>query len=154
MPVERMWSVPEDQVPEIGLSAEGDLLIQPRVVRDDDPDALHEAVLEVLAILRRVGGTVQIASQRGEVAPNVVVTESYVFGYNSFTPLVRRLEDGQVEQHPDAEGGDDTELTADELAQHFPEGGPLAEVAQQALEETPATDAAAAEELERAGVVE
>lgn len=149
MPVERMWTVPEDQVPEIGVTADGDLLIQPRVVRDDDPDALAEAVWEAIAILRRVGGTIQIASQRAEIAVNVVVTESFIFGFNSFTPLVRRLEDAG---HPDDEMGG---LTEEEMAQHFPDGdGVPGDVAEQAADEQPATTGEAAADLERAGVVE
>jgi hypothetical protein len=80
------------------LRPEGNLLVTPRVVNDDDPDSLVEAVLEVVAILRRVGGTVQIASQRAEIAPGVVITESYIFAYNSFTPLVRRLPRDEPQQ--------------------------------------------------------
>jgi hypothetical protein len=71
VPVDRNWTVPEDeQQPEVSFDGEGNLLVTPRVVNDDDTDSLVEAVLEVVAILRRVGGTVQIASQRAEIAPN------------------------------------------------------------------------------------
>lgn len=105
MPVDRNWNILEDpeRMPEISFDPEtGDLLIQPRVVRDDDPDSLLEAVFEAIGILRRVGGTIQIASQRGELAPQVVVTESFIFAYNSFTPLVRRLGDNQGEEAQEA----------------------------------------------------
>jgi hypothetical protein len=108
MPVERVWTVPDDQGPELSVMPDGDLLVQPRVVSDDDEDGLAAAVYEALAILRRVGGTIQIASQRAEIGPQVVVTESFIFAYNSFTPLVRRL-DQQPEEatFPSVE---DTEL--------------------------------------------
>lgn len=129
MPVERNFIQPEDEhrLPEISYTAEGDLLVTPRVVHDDDQDGLMQTVLEVLAILRRVGGTIQIGSQRAEIAPNVVITESYIFAYNSFTPLVRRLERPEAHDEQDA-GADLTDaeledaagLTAEELAQHFP----------------------------------
>jgi hypothetical protein len=73
-------------------TSEGNLLVTPRVVNDADDGLARGGGLEAVAILRRVGGTIQIASQRGEIAPNVVITESYIFAYNSFTPLVRRLD--------------------------------------------------------------
>jgi hypothetical protein len=104
VPVQRNWTILE----------------QPLVVRDDEPDQLHEAVLEVLAILRRVGGTIQIASQRVEIAPNVGVTESFVFAYNSFTPIVRRVGEEEQDEHLE-HLEDDRELT-EELADHFPPG--------------------------------
>lgn len=139
MPVERAWTVPEDpqHLPNVQLTQDGDLLVTPRVVADNDYDALQQTVLEVLAILRHVGGTIQIASQRGEVAPSVVVTESYIFAYNSFSPLVRRLEqtDGNVE------------LTEEELAEHFPDlrDGQMGDVIEQAkAEENAEADPAAA----------
>jgi hypothetical protein len=100
VPVERAWAVEDDQQPELSVTPEGDLLVQPRVVREEDEDALTAAVYEALAILRRVGGTIQVASQRAEIAPQVVVTESLIFAYNSFTPLVRRLGDQQPEETP------------------------------------------------------
>lgn len=151
MPVERNWTVPEDQhhQPEIGLTEDGDLLLQPRVIRDDDPDSLFDAVAEVVSILRRVGGTIQIASQRAEVAPNLVVTESYIFAYNSFTPLVRRLDpqdDARLAHEQPAEGDG---LSADEAEMHFP-GGALEEAIEQAQAEQPADD----QELEAAARVE
>lgn len=144
MPVDRNWIVPEDpqRLPSVQLTQDGDLLVQPRVVRDDDYDSLQQTVLEVIAILRHVGGTIQIASQRGELAPSVVVTESYIFAYNSFSPLVRRLEqtDGNVE------------LTPDEIAEHFPgfADGQMGDVVEQAREE----EAATADEAAAAAAVE
>lgn len=110
MPVERAWTVPDDQQPELAVMPDGDLLVQPRVVNDDDEDGLAAAVYEAVAILRRVGGTIQIASQRGEIGPQVIVTESFIFAYNSFTPLVRRLGDQQPQpeeaEFPPVEGTD------------------------------------------------
>lgn len=150
MPVERAWTVPEDpqHLPNVELTQDGDLLVQPRVVRDDDYDSLQQTVLEAIAILRHVGGTIQIASQRGEIAPKVVVTESYIFAYNSFTPLVRRL-DQPAEQAADLPepGGD---LTAEEIAQHFPDvgEGALGDVVSQAQAEEPAEDPLAAAAVE------
>lgn len=142
MPVDRRWSVPETEGPEIGFDEAGNLLITPRVVQDHDTDALEAAVWEAIAIMRRVGGTIQIASQRGEIAPQVVITESYIFAYHSFTPLIRKLED---------EGPEDPgELTADELAAHFPEGSPGAEIVAEAQAEVAAAEDA---EHERAGAV-
>lgn len=150
MPVERQWTVPEDQGPEIGFDAEGNLLVQPRVVREDDEDALWETFLECRAILRRVGGTIQMASQRVEIAPGVVVTESYIVAYNSFTPLVRKLHGEDLEDGPEA---DADALSDDEMQQHFPDG-PLADIAVQATQEVPATDDAEADAaLEQAGTV-
>lgn len=140
MPVERRWSVPETEGPEIGFDEAGNLLITPRVVQDHDTDALEAAVWEAIAIMRRVGGTIQIASQRGEIAPQVVITESYIFAYHSFTPLVRRLEDD--------EPGDG--LNAEQIAAHFPEGSPGAEIVAEAQAEVAADEDA---EHERAGAV-
>jgi hypothetical protein len=120
VPVERNWTVPEQEGPQITQTPDGDLLIQPRVIADGDGDALVEAVFEVVAILRRVGGTVQIGAQRGEVAPNLVVTQSYIFAYNSFTPLVQRLEQQQFEEGHADDVGDDEPLTPGEIEQHFP----------------------------------
>lgn len=134
MPVERHWTVPEEQGPQITQTPEGDLLIQPRVVADGDGDALVESVFEAVAILRRVGGTIQIASQRAELAPGLVVTESYIVAYNSFTPLIRRLADEEQLAVPD-QGNDD--LTAEEIEQHFPPGG-MDDVLEQARDETAA----------------
>jgi hypothetical protein len=144
VPVDRQWTVPEDEqhLPNISVTEDGDLLVQPRVVHEDDSDATLEALLEALAILRRVGGTIQIASQRGEVAPNVVVTESYIFAYNSFTPLVRRLEQQDFEEGHADDVGDEHD---------FPsmEEGAAGEAIAQAQAEVPA-DA----EPEPAGIVE
>jgi hypothetical protein len=144
VPVDRNWTVPEDeqQKPEVSFDGEGNLLVTPRVVNDADTDSLVEAVLEAVAILRRVGGTIQIASQRGEIAPNLVVTESYIFAYHSFTPLVRRLPDPEANHEADdvddvPEEGD-VQLDERELEMHFPEGSPLAEVARKAAAEEPA----------------
>lgn len=138
MPVDRVWTVPEDpqRLSKVELTQEGDLLIQPRVVRDDDYDGLQQAILEAIAILRHVGGIIQIASQRGEIAQSVIITESYIFAYNSFTPLVRRLEE--------AEGN--VELTEEEMARHFPDpaDGQLGDVLAQAEDEERAGDPAAA----------
>jgi hypothetical protein len=135
VPVERNWSVPEDEhrQPHIGVTADGDLFVQPRVVRDDDPDGLLEAAFEVVSILRRVGGTIQIAAQRAEVAPDVVVTESYIFAYNSFTPLVRRLGDApQAADEPEP-------LTKEEIAAHFPaDESPMQQIVEEAKQEEPA----------------
>jgi hypothetical protein len=108
VPVERVWTVPDDQGPELSVMPDGDLLVQPRVVSDDDEDGLAAAVYEALAILRRVGGTIQIASQRAEIGPQVVVTESFIFAYNSFTPLVRRLD--QQPEEADFPPVEDTDL--------------------------------------------
>jgi hypothetical protein len=140
VPVDRSWTVPEDHQPDISWDEEGNLVLTPRVVRDDDDDALASAMIEAISILRRVGGTIQIASQRGEVAPKVVITESYIFAYNSFTPLVRRL-DGDAEPH---EVDDAPE--ADDLEQHFPDGG-MSDVLADVEAEVPAPepDAAAVE---------
>lgn len=130
MPVERNWTILE----------------QPLVVRDDDHDELTEAVFEAIAILRRVGGTIQIASQRVEIAKNVGVTESFVFAYNSFTPIVRRAgeppqpEPVQAIADGDLEG--DGDLTADEMAQHFPDAGGL----QEAVDEIAAAEQPAVSE--------
>ena len=127
MPVDRNWTVPEENVPLVSYGESGELIIHPpRVVADDDETALAASVIEAIAILRRVGGTIQIASQRAPIAPGLVVTESYVFAYNSFTPLVRKLEE---------DAGD---LTQEEIDQHFPD---LPEPVQAATEE----QAAAAE---------
>lgn len=138
MPVDRQWTVPEDEqhLPDVSFTEEGDLLVSARVVRDDDADSTLETLLEALAILRRVGGTIQIASQRGEIAPNVVVTESYVFAYNSFTPLVRRLE----QEEPEAGQPTDDDLTDDERAAHFPpmDEGAAGDAIAQAQAEVPA----------------
>jgi hypothetical protein len=145
VPVDRNWTVPETQQPEISEDPEGNLLITPRVVRDDDPDALVEAVLEVVAIQRRIGGTVQIASQRAEIAPNVVITESYIFAFNSFTPLVRRLPRDEPQQEgaepltvEEREANEDVHLDERELEMHFPEESPLADLVEQAQAEEPA----------------
>jgi hypothetical protein len=144
VPVDRNWTVPEDQQPEISFDPEGNLLVTPRVVRDDDPDGLVEAVLEVVAIQRRIGGTVQIASQRAEIAPGVVITESYIFAYNSFTPLVRRLPRDEPQQEGDEPLTDeeaDTEgvhLDERELEMHFPEGSAARDLVEQAQAEEPA----------------
>jgi hypothetical protein len=100
VPVDRNWTILE----------------QPIVIRDDDPDELEQGVYEILAILRRVGGTVQIASQRRELAPGAYVTESYIVAYSSFVPLIGRVEH---DAGADVVAGD--ELTAEEIAQHFPD---------------------------------
>jgi hypothetical protein len=139
VPVDRRWSVPEDQGPEIGVDQDGNLLVTPRVVQDSDTDALAEAVWEAIAILRRVGGTIQIASQRGEIVPEVVVTESYVFAYHSFTPLVRKLDGNPVDNG-----------LSDEIAAQFPEDSPGAEVVAEAQAEVAAAEDA---DHERAGAV-
>jgi hypothetical protein len=144
VPVDRNWTVLEDEQhkPEISYDGEGNLLITPRVVNDDDPDSLFAAVWEVVAILRRVGGTVQMASQRVEIAPKLHITESYIFAYNSFTPLVRKLADAA---HEADEADDDLEdppqsadLDEQELAMHFPGESALANVVEQAQAEEPA----------------
>lgn len=137
MPVDRNWTVPENRQPLISFDEGGNLVVHPHVVADDDDDALAVAVWEAIAILRRVGGTLQVASQRAEIAPNAVVTESYIFGYSSFTPLVRRFADQAEaeEEMPTADGP----LTANELADHFP-GTALDQVQQQAADEVPARD--------------
>lgn len=151
MPVDRNWTVPEDprRQPLVSYDEEGNLVISPpQVVSDSDYDALDEMVREVVAILRHVGGTVQMASQRGEIAKKVVVTESYVVAYHSFTPLVRKLQD--------APATDDGELTDDEIATHFPptEDTPLGETIASAQSEVPADGDEAEAALEQAGVVE
>lgn len=147
MPVDRNWTVPEDeqQKPEVSFDGEGNLLVTPRVVNDADTDSLVEAVLEAVAILRRVGGTIQIASQRGEIAPNLVITESYIFAYHSFTPLVRRLPRDEPQQEgaepltaEEREANEDVHLDERELEMHFPGESALANVVEQAQAEQPA----------------
>lgn len=131
MPVERNWTVPEDNIPLVSVDDDGNLVIHPpRVVGSHDEDSLYVAIVEAISHLRDIGGTIQIASQRAEVAPNVVATESYIFAFSSFTPLVRRL------PREDAPAPD---LSPDEVAQHFPEG-PLEDLAAEAEAEEPALE--------------
>jgi hypothetical protein len=62
---------------------------QPIQVPDED-DALFALTLDVLRILRRVGGVIQIAAVRKEVAPGTKLFETveYVARWNSYSPPV------------------------------------------------------------------
>jgi hypothetical protein len=75
----------DDGIPE-GWELDG----LPLQVPDDD-DALFALTLDVLRILRRVGGVVQIAAVRKEIAPGTKLyrTYEYIARWNSYSPPVK-----------------------------------------------------------------
>lgn len=97
-PSERVWTVelfvpnPETGAPE------------------HDPAALPNALLELVGLMARVGGVVQMASRRAEVAPGRIETIGVVFRWQSFVPV-----DKGGQEPPPAEAADPGE--AEEFAE-------------------------------------
>jgi hypothetical protein len=87
MAKDRETRIPEDNgydVPE-GWEPDGEGF----TVSAEQPDSLFQAVADATTILRHIGGVVQIAPVRRELAPGVFVTVEYAFRWNSYAPPVR-----------------------------------------------------------------
>jgi hypothetical protein len=90
-PSERVWVVPVGFVDENGQWI-------------PDVNALTTGLLELQGLLFRVGGVMQIATRRQEVAPERIETTALVFRWRSFVPVDRSQEapprerDGTPEQ--------------------------------------------------------
>lgn len=88
---ERQWVVPED-LPDR----------HPEDVQPVNREEAAQAFLEAEAILQRLGGVMQTASQRVEVADGRFITVGYVFRHVSYAPAQRAPSNGHVEE-PEAE---------------------------------------------------
>lgn len=90
-PAERVWTVPTGYVDDNGLWV-------------PDVNALTTALLELQGLMFRVGGVMQIATRRQEIAPDRIETTAMVFRWRSFVPVDRsqqapvREQDGTPEQ--------------------------------------------------------
>lgn len=84
-PAERIWTVNTYLVDEAGGYHE-------------QPQALTTALLECVGIISRLGGVIQMASRRQEIAPGWVVTVAVVFRWRSFVPVDRAQEAPPAEQ--------------------------------------------------------
>jgi hypothetical protein len=80
---DRETRIPEEflQAPE-GWELDGDPVTCPV----EDQDALEEAIRAAATVTRFIGGVVQIAAIREEVAPKIFVPREYVWRWNSFLP--------------------------------------------------------------------
>lgn len=90
-PAERVWTVPVGFVDDAGSYV-------------PDGQALATSLLEIQGLLLRVGGVVQIATRRQEIAPGRIETTAIVYRWRSFVPVDRSQEapprerDGTPEQ--------------------------------------------------------
>lgn len=63
-----------------------------------DPEALPTALLELNGLMTRVGGVMQMATRRAEIAPGRVETLAVVFRWRSYVPLDKSQEAPAMEQ--------------------------------------------------------
>lgn len=75
----------------------------PLTVGLQDQDELYAAMTEAVSILTRIGGSVIIAAERTQIAPDVWQTTGYIFKWSSFFPG-KRLE--PMEQEPELAAAD------------------------------------------------
>lgn len=86
-----------------------------------DPVAVREGMLELGAILSRVGGTAALVAERNEVEPGRVETTAIIVRYRTFSPIVTRVEEPLAEEG-EVEVPDGKAVVGDEgLGIHEPE---------------------------------
>jgi hypothetical protein len=98
-----------------------------------DPHALPNALLELVGTLTRIGGVVQVATRRVEIAQGRTETVAVVFRWRSFVPVDKaqvapdRERDGTAEQaaappldQPSELPGDDEPVTPEAVAETLP----------------------------------
>lgn len=56
-----------------------------RVGLEDQQD-VHDALVEATAILTRIGGSIIVAAERAQIAPDIWETSAYIFKWSSFFP--------------------------------------------------------------------
>lgn len=87
MAQDRETRIPEDYLqPPEGWELDGEPITFPV----EDTDALEEAVRAAATVTRFIGGVVQIAAIREEVAPKIFVPREYVWRWNSYLPPVKQ----------------------------------------------------------------
>lgn len=108
VPAERVWII--DHVVEVAAGAPGAMLVpdeQTGAARYyvPDPNAVSTGMLEIAAILSRIGGVVTLATRRKEISPGHAVTLATVVRWRSFAPLEKAQEApvAEQEQPPAAE---------------------------------------------------
>ena len=84
---ERDWSIEEQWEP--GYELDDDEAVE---VSEDDEDTLALALEEATSVLRRIGGIIQVAAIRREIAPGMWEMQGYQFRWNSYVPGQRNEE--------------------------------------------------------------
>lgn len=87
MAKDRETRIPEDNGYEVPEGWEPDT--EGFTVSAEQTDSLFQSVIDATTILRHIGGVVQIAPVRRELAPGIYVTTEYVFRWNSYSPPVK-----------------------------------------------------------------
>lgn len=98
VPAERIWIVDHFVTKDDGLGGTEYI---------PDPAAVNNGMLEIGAILSRVGGVVTLATRRQEISPGRVETVATVVRWRSFVPLERAQEAPPAEQEYPPSGDPD-----------------------------------------------
>ena len=108
-PAERIWTVNTYYVDKQGQYVH-------------DPDALPNALLELNGLMARVGGVMQMATRRTEIAPGRVETLAVVFRWRSFVPMDRSQDAPELERDgtPEQEAAEPLPAVPDLPAQDAP----------------------------------